>query len=93
MKDELCGVCGSIGEMRTGVWCGNVRDRDNYEDLGVVGGDIKLGLQAIAWEGVDWIYLVQDRDKRLTFVNAIMELYGAVGLTNCGTISFSRTVH
>jgi hypothetical protein len=82
-----------IGEMRAGVWCGNMRDRDNYEDLGVVGGDIKLGLQAIGWKGVDWIYLVQDRDKRLTFVNAIMDLYGAVDLTNCGTISFSRTVH
>ena len=52
-----------------------------------------MGLQAIGWEGVEWIYLVQDRHKRLTFVNAIMELYGAVALPSGGTVSISMTVH
>lgn len=26
-------------------------------------GNIKIDVKEIGWEGVDWIYLVQDRDK------------------------------
>jgi hypothetical protein len=36
---------------------------------------IKMELREIGWDGVDWIDLVQDRDKWRTLVNAIMYLW------------------
>ena len=36
--------------------------------------NIKLGLQEIGWEGVDWIDLAQDEDRRQAVVNAVMNL-------------------
>jgi hypothetical protein len=34
--------------------------------------DVRIGLGEIGWEGVDRIYLVQDRDKWWPLVNMIM---------------------
>jgi hypothetical protein len=34
---------------------------------------IKVGLQEVGWEGVDWIELAQDRDKWRALVNVIMK--------------------
>jgi hypothetical protein len=31
--------------------------------------NIKIDLKEIEWEGVDWIYLAQDRNKKLTVMN------------------------
>ena len=33
-KNEMGVACG-IGEMYTGVWCGNLRERDHLEDPGI----------------------------------------------------------
>jgi hypothetical protein len=37
-------------------------------------GNIKMDLLGIDWEGVDWIGLAQDRDKRRALENAVMTL-------------------
>jgi hypothetical protein len=40
------------GEMNTGFWCGNPREKDHLKYLGVDGDDIKIDLQEIrsrAW--------------------------------------------
>jgi hypothetical protein len=36
--------------------------------------NIKLSLIEIGWEGVEWIYLAQDRDKWWAVLNAVMNL-------------------
>jgi hypothetical protein len=36
--------------------------------------DINMDLLEIGWGGVDWIGLVQDRDKWRALVNAVMNL-------------------
>jgi hypothetical protein len=36
--------------------------------------NIKMDLREKGWEGVDWIYLAQDRDQWLVLVNTIMNL-------------------
>jgi hypothetical protein len=43
------------------------------EDLGV-DGNIKMSLREIAWKGVDWMHLVQDRDQWRALVNTVMNL-------------------
>jgi hypothetical protein len=37
-------------------------------------GNIKKDLLVIGWGGVDWIGLAEDRDKRRTLVNAVINL-------------------
>ena len=36
--------------------------------------NIKMDLQEVAWVGMDWIDLAQDRDRWWTLVNAVMNL-------------------
>jgi hypothetical protein len=57
------------GELYTGFWWGNVRERE----LGV-GGRIllKIGLQEIGLWNVDWTYVAPDRDTCRTVVKAAM---------------------
>ena len=38
-------------------------------------GDIKMDFQEIRWEGVDWIDLAQDSDKRRVLVNAVVHIW------------------
>jgi len=33
-----------------------------------------MALQEVGWGGMDWIDVVQDRDRRLALVNAVMNL-------------------
>jgi hypothetical protein len=44
------------------------RPRRRWED------NIKIDLQEVGWKGVDWIDMVQDRDRRRAVVNAVMNL-------------------
>jgi hypothetical protein len=34
----------------------------------------KMDLRELGWDGVDWIYLAQDRDQWRTLVNTVMNL-------------------
>jgi hypothetical protein len=36
--------------------------------------NIKMDLHEVGWLGMDWIDLVQDRDKLRAFVNALMNI-------------------
>jgi hypothetical protein len=42
--------------------------RPRWED------NIKMDLQKVEWEGVDWIDMAQDRDRWRAVVNAVMNL-------------------
>ena len=66
--EEVGGVFG--GEVRSGFWWGNLRERD-YSDALRIDWRIILEwiLKEIELEGVDWIYLAQDRDRLLDIVN------------------------
>jgi hypothetical protein len=44
------------------------RPRRRWED------NIKMDLQEVGWEGMDWIELADDRDRWRTLVNAVMNL-------------------
>jgi hypothetical protein len=44
------------------------RPRCRWED------NIKLDLEEVGWEGVDWIDMAQDRDMWRALVNAVMNL-------------------
>jgi hypothetical protein len=36
--------------------------------------NIKMDLREIAWDGMDWIDVAQDRDQRRALVNTVMNL-------------------
>jgi hypothetical protein len=69
----------------TGFWSGNRRERDHLGDPGI-DGRITLRWFFRKWDGdMDWIELVQDRDKWRELVNAVMNLrvpYNAGNLLN-----------
>jgi len=44
------------------------RPRSRWED------NIKMDLEEVGWEGVDWIHLAQDRDQWRDLVNTVMNL-------------------
>jgi hypothetical protein len=44
------------------------RPRRRWED------NIKIHLQDVGWEGMDWIGMAQDRDRWRALVNAVMNL-------------------
>jgi hypothetical protein len=51
------------GEACTGFWWGNLKERDHWGDPGVDGDNIKMDLQEVGFEGMDWSGLVRDRDR------------------------------
>jgi hypothetical protein len=53
------GKCGEI-EMHAGLCWGHLKEGSNLVDLGVDGGQIKIILQEIRWEGVYRVGLAQD---------------------------------
>jgi hypothetical protein len=36
--------------------------------------NIRMDLEEIEWDGVDWVVLTQDRDQRRALVNTVMNL-------------------
>jgi hypothetical protein len=59
----------------TGFWWGNLREigplgrpRRRWED------NIKMDLQEVGCEGMDWIEVAQDRDSWWALVNAVMNI-------------------
>jgi hypothetical protein len=44
------------------------RPRHRWQD------NIKINLQEVGWEGVDWIGMAEDRDRWWALVNAVMNL-------------------
>ena len=64
------------GEAYTGFWWGNVRERNHFQDPGIDGRDnVKMDLQEVGYGGVDWIELVEDRDRWRALVNVVMNLW------------------
>jgi len=63
------------GEVYTGFWWGNLRERGHLKDSGVDGGIILRWIFR-KWDvgGMDWIELAQDRDRWWAVVNAVMNL-------------------
>ena len=59
------------GEAYTGLWWGNLRQRDHLADTD---DNMKMDLQEMGCGGMDWIELAQDRDRWRAFVNAVMNL-------------------
>jgi hypothetical protein len=60
------------GQVHTGFWWGNIRERDHLEGA-AVDGRIILKWILENWDGgMDWIDLVQDRDRWRALVNAVM---------------------
>jgi len=45
------------------------RPRHRWED------NIRMDLREIVWEGVNWIYLSQDRDQWQALLNTVMKLW------------------
>jgi len=45
------------GEAHTGLWWGNMRERDHLEHLGVREDNIKMDLLEVGWGGIDWVAL------------------------------------
>ena len=72
------GACSAYGggEKRVqGIGGVNLRERDHWGDTGVDEQDnIKMDLQEVGCGGMGWIELVQDRGRRRTHVNAVINL-------------------
>jgi hypothetical protein len=59
------------GEAYTEFWCGNLRERVHLEDPGVDGRFISRWIFRKWDEGMDWIDLAEDRERRRALVNAV----------------------
>ena len=62
-----------IREVHTGFWWGDLKDlgrpKHRWEN------NIEMDLRKVGWGGVDWIDLVQDRDRWQAIVIAVMNLW------------------
>jgi len=64
------------GEMLTGFWWGNLKERDHFEELGVTQRIIlEWILKKVGWEDMDWINLAQNRNKWFAVLNTVVKLW------------------
>jgi len=65
------------GEMHTGFWWGDLRERDHLDEPGVNKWEdkIKMDLQQVGWSVMDWITVAQDRDRWQAVEKAVMNLW------------------
>jgi len=64
------------GEADTGFWWGNLRERDHLGRPRLRWKDnIKMDLQEVGCDGMDWIELAQDRDRWWALENEVMNLW------------------
>jgi len=74
-KKEMSGACSSYGgeEVHTGIWWGNLKEKDHLEEPGM-DGRIILRWIFREWNGggIDWIVLAQDRDRLQALVNVVV---------------------
>jgi hypothetical protein len=60
------------GEVHTGVWRGDLRQRDHLEDFCIDMGITLTRIFKKCCGGMDWIDLAEDRGRGWAFVNAVM---------------------
>ena len=60
------------GEIGAGFWLGNVKKRDDLEDLGIERKTILKWILKMRMEDMDWINVARDRDKWLVVMNVVM---------------------
>jgi hypothetical protein len=68
----------------------NAKERD-VED------NINMDLKETGYEGVDWIYLIQEREHWRTLVNKIMNIGGSTAsspnMGKCGALSVMNIIY
>jgi hypothetical protein len=70
----VVGAAYSWGELYTGFWCGDLRERGHLDDLGL---DERITLRWVFRKldgGMDWINLAQDRDRCRAFADVVVNL-------------------
>jgi hypothetical protein len=72
------GACKEYGEEKRGVYRVLVGKPEGKRPLGIPRirweDNIKMDLQVVEFEGMDWIELAQDKDRWWAFVNGVMSL-------------------
>ena len=63
-----------MGEVCTGLWSGNLKERDHWEDPDVDGRIILRDIQEVGGGCGDWMELAQDRDRWWALVNTVINL-------------------
>jgi hypothetical protein len=79
MNDEMDGYVACMGHKRRHPFKGVVWRPEGDSPLGRGKWrwevNVKTDLQELGWLGLDWIDLVEDRDRRQAFVNVVMLLW------------------
>jgi hypothetical protein len=57
-----------------GFWLGGLKGRDHWEDRGRWEDSIKMDLMEVGINGVNWIWLAQDRVHWQAFVSMVTNL-------------------
>lgn len=60
-------------EMHMKLWWDNLKKRDHWENLDIW-ENIKMALEEIVLESVDWIHLARNRGQCLAVVTMVMNL-------------------
>jgi hypothetical protein len=62
------------GVAYAGFWWGILRERPLGRHRHILEDNIEMNHQVVGCGGMDWMELVQDRDKWRAFLNAVMNL-------------------